>query len=204
MIPKKLHVFLFNLAVLFTGCTPSEFESAEALDSYIVSKSGLSQMREANGYQLKVTYRPTDLLISQEISGEPEPIDSSSVNRLRKKYRGNHYFLLSISRNNSDALHDAPGGMARFTALVQTLAFRMDNYVGLTTSAKDSVHASASVLDRTYAMTRTTDILFAFNKDKTTGKDWVQFNIGEFGLGTGNLQFRFSAGDLERPLQIRF
>ena len=42
------------------------------------------------------------------------------------------------------------------------------------------------------------------NKSKTVGKDWVQFNLKEFGLGLGNQTFRFRTQDLENVPGIDF
>ena len=46
-------------------------------------------------------------------------------------------------------------------------------------------------------MTGESKMLFVFNKEKAANKKWIQFNLREFGLGTGNQNFRFKVSDLE-------
>jgi hypothetical protein len=47
-------------------------------------------------------------------------------------------------------------------------------------------------------LSKSTDLIFSFDKKKTKDQDWVQFNLNEFGLNTGNKRFRFNMKDLER------
>ncbi|HEY9048675.1 MAG TPA: hypothetical protein VIN08_22365, partial [Ohtaekwangia sp.] len=142
----------------------------------------------------------TDLWVYQEIGkhkATPEQIDT-----LRKKYSQYLYFILSLSANNKEALHQAASD--QYGDLVQTLSFRMNNYVTLTTSANDSIPVGDFMLNRTYGMSNSTDLLFVFSKEKAKGKDWIQFNLNEFGLGIGNQRFRFEMSDLENIPEVTF
>ncbi|HEY9047244.1 MAG TPA: hypothetical protein VIN08_15170, partial [Ohtaekwangia sp.] len=142
----------------------------------------------------------TDLWVYQEIGkhkATPEQIDT-----LRKKYSQYLYFILSLSANNKEALHQAASD--QYGDLVQTLSFRMNNYVTLTTSVNDSIPVGDFMLNRTYGMSNSTDLLFVFSKEKAKGKDWIQFNLNEFGLGIGNQRFRFEMRDLEKIPEVTF
>jgi hypothetical protein len=195
------------LTILIAGiccwrCTVSEFDSVQALNDYIASPGNkLTQVTESNGYRITLTYRPTGLLVHQEIGDDPH--DSSAISASRKKYTDYYYFVLSLSKKDKEALHQT-SGMAEYSELVQTLSFRMGNYVTLTTSSADTVPAGDFMLDRTYGLSQSTDLLFVFNKEETQGKEWVQFNLNEFGLGAGNQRFRFRVEDLEEVPRLKF
>ena len=200
---KPLSVSLLVIGVCFAGCSVSEFDSAEKLSAYIASPDhDLSQRAENGEYHFTVTYRPTDLLVDQEIGDGP--FNPATVESLRKKYSSYYYFILSLSKNGKEALHQVEGGMGQYSELVQTLSFRMNEYVTLTTSAQDTIPVGDFMLNRTYGLSQSTDILFVFNKEKAKDKDWVQFNLNEFGLGVGNQRFRFKTKDLENVPKINF
>ena len=47
-------------------------------------------------------------------------------------------------------------------------------------------------------------LLFVFNKEKAKGREWVQFNLNEFGMSIGNQRFRFDRETLDNPPAIDF
>lgn len=197
-----LSVFLFSLFFLI-ACSPKEVDSVEELNRYLLDpEHHLSQKSEINGYSITVTYKPTDLLVHQEI-GE-ETIERPGLDSLQAKYSNYHYFILSLSKNNKEALHQVEGGMDQYSELVQTLSFRMPSYVTLTTSAQDTIPVGDFIMNRTYGLSQSTDLLFVFSKAKSKDKEWLQFNLNEFGLGTGNQRFKFLTKDVERVPKLKF
>jgi hypothetical protein len=109
---------------------------------------------------------------------------------------------MSLSSNDKEALHQIASD--QYSDLVQTLSFRMSNYVTLTTSVNDTIPVGDFMLNRTYGMSNSTDLLFVFNREKTKDTDWVQFNLNEFGLGIGNQRFRFDMHTLENVPEVAF
>jgi hypothetical protein len=189
---NKLHSVILCLALC--SCHPKE-STLEELTAYITDpENGLLQSANLNGTQISVAYRPTDLWISQEIAGES--IANDRINSLREKYSSSYYFIVSFERNNGEALHQVKG-MEAYSQLVHIMSFDMAQYVTLTTNGQDTIPVGDFMLNRTYGLSTTTDLIFAFDKKKATNSEWVQFNINEFGLGLGNQRFRFSKKDLE-------
>lgn len=190
------------LSLLAISCSP-EFVTPEELQAYVLDgDNGLRKTIAVNDYKVEVTYRPTDLWVKQELGNNPASADA--IEKLRKKYDSYYYFILSLSRNNKEALHSLDGGMTQYSELVQTMSFRMTDYVTMTTNANDTIPVGDFILNRTYGMSPSTDLLFVFNKEKALKKDWIQFNLNEFGLEVGNLRFRFNQGDLQRAPHIKF
>jgi hypothetical protein len=194
-----------NFYVVFTlfmvGCGNSAHLPPEKLSAFVIDEEhGLKKTAVLNGINTEVTYRPVDLLIYQEI--DKQVVDAKEIENLRKKYNQYIYFVLSLLNDSKEALHQAGG--SQYSDLVQTLSFRMNKYVTLTTAASDTIPVGDFMLNRTYGMSSSTDLLFVFNKEKTIGQDWIQFNLNEFGLGVGNQRFRFAMDDIEKVPEVNF
>ena len=193
---------LLGLGLWAFGCTPDTL-SEEALSQYVLEQETLSKTREYNGYTLQMTYRPTDLLVAQELGGESAP-NPEELARLRAKYGNYYYFVMALSKDQQEALYHSKGGYPQFSELVQTLSFRMGQYLNLTTSEKDTIELADYVFPRTYGMGSATNLMFVFNKAAAQDDEWIQLNLKEFGLGLGNQNFRFNKKDLEDLPKIPF
>lgn len=188
--------------VLVVSCVEKEVTYQELIDYVQEKDNGLHLQQEANGILAEVTYKPTDLWVYLET--DDESVSLTQLDSLRKHYTKYHYFTLSLSKDNKEALHSAVGSMDQYSELVQTLSFRMRDYVTLTTSQQDTIPVGDFILDRTYGLSSATSLLFVFAKEKTEKVEWIQFNLNEFGLGTGNQRFRFRSKDITNTPTIRF
>jgi hypothetical protein len=191
---RNLSILLILVSIMF-ACEQKEFSSVDELSKFVADpKHEFTQQAESNGVKITLAYRPTDLLVAQEL-GESSK-DVAAIDNARKKYGQYYYFILSLSANNTEALTPSNSG-DKYSELVQTLSFRMHDYVTMTTSASDTIPVGDFMLNRTYGLSQSTDILFVFNREKSNDQEWVQFNLNEFGLNTGNQRFRFSVKKLE-------
>lgn len=193
--------FYVVFILFIVGCGNSAHLPPEKLSAFVIDEEhGLKKTAVLNNINTEVTYRPVDLLVYQEIG--KQVVDAKEIGNLRKKYSQYIYFVLSLSKDNKEALHQAGG--SQYGELVQTLSFRMNEYVTLTTAANDTIPVGDFTLNRTYGMSGSTDLLFVFDKKKTIGQDWIQFNLNEFGLGVGNLRFRFAMENIEKVPEANF
>lgn len=206
----SIRTYLLNYLVVtglfFTilGCGTPEYLSEDDLKAFVLDKdNGLSKEHELKGMKSVVTYRPSDLLVVQETRGETI-VDSVELTRLKIKYKNYYYFFLSLSKNSEEAEYQQGSGYGQFSELIQTMAFRMDQYVNMTTNERDTIPVGDYIYPRTFGMSNASTLMFAFNKEKAIGKEWVQFNMKEFGLGVGNQNFRFRVEDLENAPKIKF
>ena len=74
----------------------------------------------------------------------------------------------------------------------------------MATAAQDTIPVADFILNRTYGLASSTDLLVVFNNQKAQGKEWGQFNLNEFGVNTGSLRMRFRVTDLEECPFIDF
>lgn len=177
--------------------------SPEDLNKFIAEEENqLTKRVNVGNHSIQVSYRPTDLWIYREVGGLT--IDSVTYDSLYNRYANYCYFALSLSLENEEVPDHAAAGLYQYGELVQTLSFRMDKYVTLITSTHDTIPADDVMLNRTVGLGNTTDLLFAFDKEKITGKETVCFNLNEFGLGIGNQQFQFRTRDMEEAPKIKF
>jgi hypothetical protein len=195
---RKIYVAI--VFIFLFGCNKEKISYAE-LTSFVSKKeNGLSRSEKIGKGYVSVIYRPTDLLVHQELDGLVA--DKSVIDSLRKKYSSHYYFILSLSVDNKEVLDQVNGGY--YGDIVQTMSFRMPQHVMLTTASQDTIPVADFMLDRTFNLGKTTDLIFAFSKRNTIQTDWVQFNLDEFGLGFGNSQFRFFTKDLEGTPSLNF
>ncbi|HEY3405549.1 MAG TPA: hypothetical protein VGK59_19335 [Ohtaekwangia sp.] len=190
------------ILLAFSACKPAVL-SPEALTAFVADeKNGLKKSVEVEGVKIEVAYRPTDLWIYQEI--EDDIVSPGRIDSLRSKYDRYLYFVVSLSKNNKEALHQVEGGFGQYSDLVQTLSFRMPEYTTLTTAVQDTIHMGDFTLNRTYGLSTATELLFVFNREKAVDSEWVQLNLNEFGLGVGNQRFRFATEDLKNVPALAF
>lgn len=179
----KILLLLFALAC--SSCSKELTE--DELESYLADPSnGLTQMQEVNDLTIEVAYRPTSLLLSDQINPNKSSLPQ--------------YYLLVISRKGQEIL-DPTRGFSTYSSLLQTLAFRPQEYIRLTTARGDTLLPSNAILERTYGMGSSTRLLVTF--PVKNDKQDVLFHLGEFGLHTGNVFFSFRAEDINAVPKLK-
>lgn len=194
MIVRNYLFVLLCMLSLLSSCQPRSLP-AQGLAAYVADPAHkLRQVQQVGEFEIGVTYQPVDLLAAREL---PQfGTRRAALDSLRDKYRNSTFFLLSIARNGHEVLQ--PGeGFSQYSDLLQTLSFRMSDYVRLVTSQGDTLRPTNYYLDRTYASAGTSQLLFAFPALPATGT-W-RFQLRECGLGTGNLAFSF---DTQRVYEV--
>lgn len=189
------------LAIIFFACTPpAELHKNELSEFVLDAKNGLYQEKQTNGMDISLYYKPTGLLVAQETDEKTQP---KEIEQLKDKYDNYAYFILDIAAGGKNALYSASGSMGNFSENLQTLAFRMDQYVNMTTSAQDTIPVADFIYPRMYGMSKSATVMFVFNKEKIKNSDWVSFNLNEFGMLTGDQQFRFKTKDIETVPKLK-
>ncbi len=199
------------LVLMILGCTNKTFNTEKELWPYLKNeKNGYIQHKNINGYDFTLVYKPTDLLVQQELGNETdaETAETSSgqrISALREKYNKYMYFSLSISRNNKELLSTAPNNRNEFGAMVNQLAFGMSDKVHLFTQQKDTIALADFIYPRMYGMSRSTDILFVYPREKKQlTKEYLNFTIEDLGLYTGEVKFKVSVKNINNEPQLKF
>lgn len=201
---RKVILFVFTFFLL-TSCSNKTFDSTEKLLDYIKQESnGYIQYKNVNGVDFTLLYKPTDLLVQQEL-GDDEKFDSKRIKELRNKYSNYMYFNLSMSMNNKELLSVAPKNRNEFGAMVNQLAFGMREKVFVYTQQKDTLEMIDYVYPRMYGMSKSTSMLFVYPREEKDLKEaYLNFTVDDLGLYTGEVKFKIPTNKINNEPSLSF
>ncbi|GFZ94241.1 hypothetical protein GCM10011531_27550 [Aquaticitalea lipolytica] len=205
MVKSKPYNILYLTFIVFllVNCSNNAFTDEEALLEYLKDEeNGYVQRKSVNGIDFELMYRPTDLLVKQELG---DSIISDRVKVLRDKYSKYLYFNLSMSKNNKELLSTTPKNRAEFGQMVNQLVFGMNEKVHLYTQSNDTIQMIDYVYPRLYGMGKSSSLMFVFQRDeKKLKEEYLNFNIQDFGLLTGEVNFKVSSQKVNKEPYIQF
>jgi hypothetical protein len=179
------------IVILLYACAPDPLNEQELIQFLNDESNGLRKTEKVGNQQVSVTYRPVSLLVSQSVA---DPADTVEVAAAFRKYNPYYYFTISFSADEREALSPRH---PNYSELVNVMSFRMHGYLNMTIPSRDTIPLADFVLNRSFGMAGSTDLLVVFSKDKTRDQEWVQINLQELGLGLGTQRFRFRTADIE-------
>lgn len=189
------------LLLVGVGCRP-EYLDKEALHAYLLDESnGLSSEVKVGAINAKVTYRPTELLALQSVG--QKAVNKEEIRRHQQRFDEYVYFILSLEARGKDALYGTSQNQQDFSNKLQTLSFRMGDYVQLTTAMGDTIPVADYIYQRNFGMEGNSSLMFVFHREKAIEPSWVSFDIEEFGLGIGNRKFRFDTKDIRNTPKLK-
>lgn len=199
---------------VLVSCNQKTFDSETAMLDYIKDEAnGYTQHKTINGVDYSLTYRPTDLLVAQELGDRISLADQRSLSvveerrrdELRNRYKKYMYFNLSMSANNQELLSVAPKNRNEFGAMVNQLAFGMNEKVHVYTPSKDTLEMADFIYPRMYGMSRATTIMFVYPRDeKAIKSEYLNFTIGDLGLYTGEVKFKVETDKIANEPALNF
>ncbi|MCC9070891.1 hypothetical protein LNQ49_04675 [Flavobacterium sp. F-65] len=198
----KNNLLLLLLLLLLTSCNKT-FDNQEEMYDYIKDEdNGYCYKKTVNGVDYILQYRPTDLLVQQDLENKTNPTE---INRLRQKYNKYLYFNLSMSKNNQELLNGVARDKTKFGQMVTDLAFRMEEKLHVYTPTKDTLALADFIYPRMYGMSSSTSIMIVYPRDnKFIKQDYLNFVIEDLGLDTGDIKFKINTKALEKEPQLRF
>ncbi|MEW7292969.1 hypothetical protein [Aquimarina sp. 2304DJ70-9] len=189
--------------LLMTACSTKTFDTSEKLMSYIQQpENEYVHTKTVNGVDFSILYKPTDLLVDQELTDE---VEASKVDSLRNKYGKYMYFTLSMSKNNQELLSNVAGNKQQFGAMVNELAFGMEQKVHLYTPQKDTIAMADYIYPRMYGMSGATTMLLVYPKEENMEKEeYINITIEDLGFYTGEVKFKIPTEIINNELKINF
>ena len=199
MTKKLLHILL----ITFISCGPKTFESTDELWAHIKNpENNYLQQKTIKGIDFSLLYKPHDLLVNQEL-GEDKA--DSLVSKFRKKYEDYLYFTLSMSKGGHELLSHLARDKQRFGAMVNDLAFGMNQKVHVYTPAKDTLPMTDFIYPRMYGMSGNTSILFVYPKrEEDLKEDYLNFTVQDLGFYTGEVKFKVPTAVINNEVQLKF
>lgn len=198
----KNNFLLLVLLFIITSCSKT-FDTQEEMYDYIKEEdNGYCYKKTVNGVDYILQYRPTDLLVQQELDDKTNP---AKIDSLRQKYGKYLYFNLSMSKNNQELLNGVAGDKGKFGQMVTDLAFGMEEKLHVYTPTKDTLALSDFIYPRMYGMSNSTSIMIVYPRDnKFMKQDYLNFVIEDLGLDTGDIKFKLNTKALTSEPQLRF
>jgi hypothetical protein len=198
---KKITILL--LFIVFYSCSSKTFDKKEDLWTYLKNPdNGYLQQKNINGYDFSLLYKPTDLMVAQELG---ENISKERITALREKYQKQLYFTLSMSRNGKELLSTTPKNRQEFGAMVNQLAFGMGENVHLFTQNKDTLELLDYNYPRMYGMSQSTTMLFVYPRDeKQLREETLNFTIQDLGTYTGEVKFKIETDKIRNEPRLKF
>ncbi len=199
-----LKIIALGIVLLVSSCTQKKFSNETDLLAYLKTpENGYVQNKTINGIAYNLMYRPTDLLVKQEL-GDTKPTDSI-IHALREKYNKYLYFNLSMSQNNQELLNAKAGNKNEFGAMVNQLVFGMGQKVHFYTKSKDTLELVDFVYPRMYGMSKATTIMFVYpREEKALQEEQLNFTIEDLGFYTGEVKFKIASKQLNNEPQLAF
>ncbi|MDD7886032.1 hypothetical protein [Flavivirga sp. 57AJ16] len=196
-------VFGLLTIIFFSSCTQKTFNNESELLEYIKTpENGYTQHKTINGVDYTLMYHPTDMLVKQELG---DSVNGNKINALRNKYNKYLYFNLSMSKNNQELLSVAPKNRNEFGAMVNQLAFGMNEKVHVYTPSKDTLEMADFIYPRMYGMSRATTIMFVYPRDNEALKqEYLNFTIEDLGLYTGEVKFKIPIEKIKKEPMLKF
>ena len=196
-------LFLFCcLLLLCTACNQNTFDTKEQLLTFLQNEeNGFVHTKSVNGVNYKLLYKPTDLMVSQEMNDQWTPTD---IDSLRNKYKEYIYFNLSISKNNKELLSNISGDRQTYGTMVNNLAFGMRENVHLFNTKRDTIPMLDYVYPRMYGMSPSTSMLLVYPKNEYLVGETITLTIEDLGFGTGEVRFSQKIDPILNEPQLKF
>jgi len=196
-------IWLAIICLQLGSCAQKQFETKEEMVAFLGDEqNGFVQNKTVNGVDFSVMYKPTDMLVSQEVN---DNASEAEIEALRDKYGKNLYFNISISKNKQELLSNVAEGRQKFGAMVNQLAFGMTEKVHLFSPGKDTVELLDYVYPRMFGMSRATTMLFVYPRDpKITMQDQLSITVEDLGINTGDITFKITKDIFEKEPQLIF
>ncbi len=199
----KFMIFWLLLGISLCSCKQETFSTQAELLQYLHGEdSEYVQEKTINGVTFSLAYRPTDMLVAQEIN---EEINSEELAALREKYKGQLYFNLSMSARNKELLSSIPNNRNEFGAMVNQLAFGMGEKAHLITQRKDTLEMQDFIYPRMYGMSNATTIMFVYpRKEESLKEDYMHFTLEDIGLQVGEVKFKIPTDIIKEEPKLSF
>lgn len=184
------------LGLLTAACSASAADPAQYRAYLADPAHGLTHTQTVNSVTVTCTYRPTDLLVAQEVEAAANTVSAPQLDSLRRSYAGKTYCVLALAKD-SVAIENQFATNA--TAFAHTLAYLNTGIaadVFLVTSPRDSVPALASMYPRQYGTTGRSTVLLIFDTHKMRPQQGFHLTFRGTAFGLGTLRFPFTAASL--------
>jgi hypothetical protein len=193
---RSLYAVVATLSVVMSlqGCHLRRV-TKQRLVRMIDQDKDLSQTREVGGIKVQMKYVPYSLMVLQELEASGSA-DTDRVRVLEKKYSPQYYFRLTFSKNNQEVIRQL-GSFHQYSNMLQVLSFELGSHINALTGKGDTVYLKDYAFEQDFGMSSANASLLVFARKDFDKSREISLNIGEFGLGIGEIRFVFDKKEME-------
>lgn len=190
-----IRTLLIGVVFFCNACQTRPMDEAGLMAYVRQEDNGLTRKVEYDDFKLEASYRPTDLIVKQQMDkGTASEIDS-----LRKAYAPYLYFVLSLESGEKDLETGFAMDLGSFAKKISYLSSSFSESIVLATDTK-----TYSVTDYLYTRsygTGPSKFLVIFEKPVENNFELV---VEGHALGFGKVKFPFKQADLDKapPLKL--
>jgi len=191
------------IGLLLASCGTTPLLPA-AYRAYLADPAhGLTHTAESNGVTVTCSYRPTHLLVWQDIASVSAATPATH-DSLTRAYAGKTYCTLTLARQGSEIENQFINEPVTYQQVLTYLNTGIAADAFLATTTHDSVSAAASMYVRQYGTTGHSTLLLVFDTHQLTPKQGFHLTLRGQRLGLGTLRFFFTAPDLAALPPLKF
>lgn len=195
---NRIGIFIIWLsisAIVLPSCRAPITDRNE-LVSYINDEAnGLKQSRHLSDLNIAMTYMPWQMF---KAGSSASVTKKSEMLQLQNKL----FFVLNLSAHGKEYLRQLP--YDKYSEMVQVLSFRMNGFTELIPDDGKPIEPQSVLYQQTYGLSKADNILITFDQGNLLQQKEITIRIGEFGLNTGNLNFKFNINDINKIPKINF
>lgn len=189
------------LIISLASCRQNLESKSDYLSWFADDRNGLTKKQTVNGIDFIVTYRPTEVLLMQELDLSRD-YSENEIKQIRSSYDSSLHFLMEISFPKDYAIKNSTD-QSTFLKFFQELAFGIEDKVELITP--DGIYPPAFFhYERGYELAKKERFLFSFMKPDAKNFKEITFQYKDDLFNTSVLNFTFDLKNIEAPeLPIR-
>ena len=191
MVNSRVCKFLILILTgsVLAACGPKSFDTSEALWAHLKEPdNGYQFEKTIRGVDYVLTYKPTDLLVQQELG---DSYTQEELTESRQKYHDYLYFNLSMGINGQELLNHKVADRAAFGTAVNQMVFGMGNRIHLIGKSRDTLQLLDYIYPRMYGMGKNTSMMLVYERDdKILNQDYFLLTIEDLGFDTGEVGFK--------------
>lgn len=182
---------LLTLIFLLASSCKVNIKNKEQLTDYINShQEDFKQVKEVNGINIGLTYKPWQLLFGNA---------KSLVDSKARHYKNKYFFILSLSAHDKELLRLLD--FSTYSAITQTLSFRMASLIKVSGGGRYEEPVNC-IFQPTYGTASANNLLIVINSAHLKSARYLTIVIDEFGLNLGRLTFKFNGVEINKLAQI--
>ena len=185
-------------AIVAAGCT-SHLDHDKYLTYLNDQEHGLTQTQQVNGVTITCSYRPIDLLVSQELANQAADSPPLNPDSVRQTFSDRQYLTLSLSRDGTEVENLLIRNELAFGQAISYLSNGIAQDVFLHGLGQpDSVAAIAATYPRQYGNTGRSTVLLVFATPQLHATRGFTVTYRDTHFNLGPTRFVFSPRDLQR------